>query len=472
MTKITLTSLANLQNETTAVNAINANSATIVAAIDNTLSRDGTSPNTMNASLDMNSNRVLNLPQPLSSGEPARLQDITNFQGSVIPTSVIPATPADMFLTSNGTTYVPRNIVGSDLPNPTTTSLGGTFAKPQVAGQVIGGVDTAGNPQLATSGTFTSASTTALAVGRLGAVTPAFQVDSSQASSITGIRVSSQSTGNGVNLNSVGETNVPLIINAAGAGTVNFNTTGTGVVSSFRNFNVNHDTSPTITIGSAGGTVGVIATPGTSGLAFNSNGATQVQINNTTSATRALTLTGSNGGNPTIGTTAGSVAFSAPIDGATLATRLVKGVFVLGASAVAVPLTGSTAETTLATVSIPANSMGTNGIVRVTAQYSYTNVAAGNWTPRIKFNGTAYYDNVNTSAGLSGRFQAQFANRNATNSQVGNAIGQVNWSSSTTNIVTSAHDTTTSLNLIFTGQLASASDTMKLESYLVELIVP
>lgn len=58
MSKLTLTDLANLQNETTAVNAINANNAAIETAMENTLSRDGTSPNTMGATLDMNSNRA------------------------------------------------------------------------------------------------------------------------------------------------------------------------------------------------------------------------------------------------------------------------------------------------------------------------------------------------------------------------------------------------------------------------------
>jgi len=40
-------------------------------AFDNTISRAGDTPNSMEASLDMNSNRVLNLPTPASDGEPA-----------------------------------------------------------------------------------------------------------------------------------------------------------------------------------------------------------------------------------------------------------------------------------------------------------------------------------------------------------------------------------------------------------------
>lgn len=78
MAKLTLTDLVNLQNETTAVNAINANNALIEAAVENTLSRDGTVPNTMSNNLDMNSMQILNLPAPASATSPARLQDVVS----------------------------------------------------------------------------------------------------------------------------------------------------------------------------------------------------------------------------------------------------------------------------------------------------------------------------------------------------------------------------------------------------------
>jgi hypothetical protein len=76
MAKITLNDLTNLSDEESSVNAINNNSALIEVAIEKTLSRDGTSPNEMEASLDMNSNRIINLPEPVSVHEPVRLQDL------------------------------------------------------------------------------------------------------------------------------------------------------------------------------------------------------------------------------------------------------------------------------------------------------------------------------------------------------------------------------------------------------------
>lgn len=74
--KITLTDLVNLQNETTAVNAINTNNAVLETASNNTLSRDGTAPNHMEAELDMNSNQIINLPFPSTDDSPVRLTDL------------------------------------------------------------------------------------------------------------------------------------------------------------------------------------------------------------------------------------------------------------------------------------------------------------------------------------------------------------------------------------------------------------
>lgn len=56
----------------------NTNNDALAAAIEKTLSRDGTSPNEMDANLDMNSNRILNLPAPINASEPVRLVDLQN----------------------------------------------------------------------------------------------------------------------------------------------------------------------------------------------------------------------------------------------------------------------------------------------------------------------------------------------------------------------------------------------------------
>lgn len=62
MAKLTLSDLSNITgNEQSAITTINNNHALIETALENTLSRDGTSPNSMGADLDMNSNDVMNV---------------------------------------------------------------------------------------------------------------------------------------------------------------------------------------------------------------------------------------------------------------------------------------------------------------------------------------------------------------------------------------------------------------------------
>jgi hypothetical protein len=76
MPKVNLDALGSLSNAQSAINTINTNSALIVAAIENSLSRDGTSPNEMEADFDMNSNQILNLPEPVDPTDPIRLGDL------------------------------------------------------------------------------------------------------------------------------------------------------------------------------------------------------------------------------------------------------------------------------------------------------------------------------------------------------------------------------------------------------------
>src|SRR4029077_4886616 len=84
--KITLASIASFQNDTSAAAAYNSNNALITTAMDNTLSRDGTSPNQMLNNLDMNNNQILNLPAPATVNSPARLVDVASN-----PTITVPA---------------------------------------------------------------------------------------------------------------------------------------------------------------------------------------------------------------------------------------------------------------------------------------------------------------------------------------------------------------------------------------------
>ncbi len=76
MSKVTLQTLATLRNDASAVATLNENFETIAEFLENTFSRDGTAPNTLLATLDANSNRIVNLAAPLSNTEPVRLIDL------------------------------------------------------------------------------------------------------------------------------------------------------------------------------------------------------------------------------------------------------------------------------------------------------------------------------------------------------------------------------------------------------------
>ena len=147
---------------------------------------------------------------------------------------------------------------------------------------------------------------------------------------------------------------------------------------------------------------------------------------------------------------------------------------VLAASAVAASHTGSTAETALATIAVPANAMGPNGVLRITTHWSYTNNANAK-TLSVRFggvSGTQYLaNNVSTSA--TTRDQRHIHNVNANNSQKGGMVGAVSvggWGSNANAPVTSTLDTTTAKDIVISGVLANAGDTVTLESYLVEIV--
>jgi len=74
LSKLSLSSFTNLQSGS-AITALNNNFAAIILAMENTLSRDGTSPNKMGSNLDMNSYRISNLVAAVSDTEPVRLKE-------------------------------------------------------------------------------------------------------------------------------------------------------------------------------------------------------------------------------------------------------------------------------------------------------------------------------------------------------------------------------------------------------------
>jgi hypothetical protein len=156
-----------------------------------------------------------------------------------------------------------------------------------------------------------------------------------------------------------------------------------------------------------------------------------------------------------------------------VATRLIRPVEVLAASAVASSITGTTAETALSTIVVPAGAMGINGILRITTQWTVPN-SANNKTLRVRFGGlvgTQIQSIVLTTA-TNIRMQCQIQNRGAANSQTAaaNSLGGGGWGSNAGTVIVATANTAAAVDLVLSAQLALASETVTLESYLVELI--
>ena len=140
-------------------------------------------------------------------------------------------------------------------------------------------------------------------------------------------------------------------------------------------------------------------------------------------------------------------------------------VFASGAS---FPVTGTTAETNAANITIPANAIGPNGQVEIEFLGTATN-NANSKTFRVKFGGTTFYTLV-ASTDASDQPHIRISNR-GTGSQIAFpgsvAVGLGKGGSATP--TTSSVDTTAASSLTITVQLATSTDTVTLESYLIRV---
>lgn len=145
---------------------------------------------------------------------------------------------------------------------------------------------------------------------------------------------------------------------------------------------------------------------------------------------------------------------------------------ILARTAAAVSHTGDTNETALATITIPAGAMGLNGGVQVYSTHSFTN-SGNNKIMRLRLNGIAgtqfFVSTQTTQATLSD--MRRIRNRNSASSQVGSfaASNVVGLGQTTNAVATGAINTAAAVDLVLSGQLASAGETITLENYEVWL---
>jgi len=121
-----------------------------------------------------------------------------------------------------------------------------------------------------------------------------------------------------------------------------------------------------------------------------------------------------------------------------------------------VVLTGTTSETTMLTVSIPASLMNKRGRANVIVQLSLTNNANAK-TVRVKIGGQQVAAITSTNQSLSA-FSSWLLNLNSETSQKSNSIASF------------TVDTTIANDLVITGQLANAADSMTLNTLSLEII--
>lgn len=155
-------------------------------------------------------------------------------------------------------------------------------------------------------------------------------------------------------------------------------------------------------------------------------------------------------------------------DSSTDAKTLKATSYVLRQSGVQVPLTGSTSETTLATVTVPGKSMGANGRLRVTLLFEHTN-NGNNKTLRLKFGATTVVTKTVTT-NVGHRIQIEIINRNSVSAQMTNNASTGGFGDAAFAHAGSSINTASDVTMLITGQLADGADSMSLESYLVEVM--
>lgn len=160
------------------------------------------------------------------------------------------------------------------------------------------------------------------------------------------------------------------------------------------------------------------------------------------------------------------------LDSATLSNKLINGTYTIQKSAVQVSNTGNTLETILATIPIPAN-IGVNSTLKITAFFGANN-NSNNKTVRIRYGssgsgigGTAVSaTNITTQLGLN--LVVTIANRNSASSQVATTGNSGGFGFAAP--ITLTVNTTNASEIVLTGQLATGTDTVSVESYIVELL--
>ena len=157
MTKLVI---ADINADYGATGSINTAFDDIVIAVENTLSRDGTSPNAMSAILDMGSNKINNLAEPVDPNDAARKIDLDAVIAAGLPDQTA---HANKFIQTDG------SVVSWEVP--AATEVSNTPAGDIAATTVQAAIDELDTEKQPLDATLTSISLLGTAVDRLGYTT-------------------------------------------------------------------------------------------------------------------------------------------------------------------------------------------------------------------------------------------------------------------------------------------------------------
>jgi len=130
-------------------------------------------------------------------------------------------------------------------------------------------------------------------------------------------------------------------------------------------------------------------------------------------------------------------------------------------------LTGSTVDTIMATVPIPAHQIGPGGTVEVIALYTWTS-SVNQKTMRIKLGGLTFYLMNNTAAN-PGYYAGSRIYNNSDEQSYNYVQANTFYGVIGNGLQNNAVDTRVAVNLDFNGQLALGTETMALRNYTVKI---
>lgn len=133
--------------------------------------------------------------------------------------------------------------------------------------------------------------------------------------------------------------------------------------------------------------------------------------------------------------------------------------------------TGDTAETTLATVTIPGGAMGAHGALRITMLWDRAPGGSLAAVLRVRLGSAAFYEVNMTTDMQSLQSNLVIQNAGSESVQVSQRFADVDgWGDSSFAVAENGIVTTAERDLSLTVQLNDAADTVALRSYRVELL--